>query len=54
MRTLKHACFTPPEIAVMRAIAHIEKKLAALPESERVEKAKALVVKIAILREAHN
>ena len=54
MRTLKHACFTPPEIAVMRAIAYIEKKLAALPESERVEKAKALVVKIAILREAHN
>ena len=54
MRTLKHAGFTPPEIAAMKVIAHIEKELVALPDSERVEKAKALVAKIAILREAHN
>lgn len=52
MRTLKHAGFTPPEIATMKAIAHTEKELAALPESERVEKAKALVARIALLREA--
>ena len=52
MRTLKHAGFTPPEIAAMKAIAHIEKELAALPESASVEKAKALVAKIALLREA--
>ena len=51
MRTLKHAGFTPPEIAAMKAIAHIEKELAALPESERVEKAKALVARLALLRE---
>ncbi len=52
MRTLKHAGFTPPEIAAMKAIAHIEKELAALPESDSVEKAKALVARIAMLREA--
>ena len=51
MRTLKHAGFTPPEIAAMKAIAYAEKELAALPESERVAKAKALVTKIAMLRE---
>ncbi len=60
MRTLKHAGFTPPEIAALKAIAHIEKELAALPQgglavpvnAERVEKAKALVARIALLREA--
>jgi Domain of unknown function (DUF1992) len=52
MRTLKHAGFTPPEIAAMKALAHIEKELAALPETERVEKAKALITKMATLREA--
>ena len=52
MRTLKHAGFTPPEIAAMKAIAQVEKELAALPDSERVEKAKALVARIAMLREA--
>ena len=52
MRTLKHAGFTPPGIAAMKAIAYVEKELAALPESERVEKAKALVTRIALLREA--
>ncbi len=52
MRTLKHAGFTPPEIAAMKAIANIEKELAALPETERVEKAKALIAKMATLREA--
>ena len=52
MRTLKHAGFTPPKIAAMKAIAHMEKELAALPESASVEKAKALVAKIAMLREA--
>ena len=52
MRTLKHASFTPPEIAAMKAIVRVEKELAALPESERVEKAKALVARIAMLREA--
>jgi Domain of unknown function (DUF1992) len=51
MRALKHAGFTPPEIAAMKALAHIEKELAALPETERVEKAKALVARIALLRE---
>ena len=54
MRTLKHAGFTPPEIVAMKAIANLEKELAALPESERVEKAKALVARIALLREAKN
>ena len=52
MRTLKHAGFTPPEIAAMKAIANIEKEWAALPEGERVEKAKALVARITMLREA--
>ena len=51
MRTLKHAGFTPPEIAAMKAIANLEKELAALPLNERVEKAKAIVAKIALLRE---
>lgn len=51
MRTLKHAVFTPPEIAAMKAITSVEKELAGLPESERVEKAKALVARIALLRE---
>lgn len=54
MRTLKHAGFTPPEIAAMKALAHIETELAALPESERVEKAKALVARIALLRGGKN
>lgn len=53
MRTLRHAGFSPPEIAAMKAIAHAEKELAALPDSERVAKAKALVTKIAMLREGH-
>lgn len=52
MRTLKHAGFTPPEIAAMKAIVKLEKELAALPASERVEKAKALVARITLLREA--
>jgi hypothetical protein len=52
MRTLKHAGFTPPEIAAMKAIANIEKELAALPETERVVRAKALIERIALLREA--
>lgn len=52
MRTLKHAGFAPPEIAAMNAIANVEKALAALPETERVERAKALVARIALLRES--
>lgn len=51
MRMLKHAGLTPPEIAAMKAIANVEKELAALPTSERVEKARALVARIAQLRE---
>jgi Domain of unknown function (DUF1992) len=51
MRTLKHAGFAPPEIAAMKAIAYAEKELAALPESGRVAKARALITKIAMLRE---
>ena len=51
MRTLKHAGFTPPEIVAMKALARLEKELATLPESERVEKAKVLVTKIVLLRE---
>ncbi len=54
MRTLKHAGYTPPEIAAMKAIANLEKELAALPASERVEKARALVARITVLREAKN
>lgn len=54
MRTLKHAGYTPPEIATMKAIANLERELAALPASERVEKARALVTRIAMLREAKN
>ena len=51
MRMLKHAGLTPPEIAALKAIANVEKELAALPTSERVEKARALVARIAQLRE---
>ena len=62
LRTLKHAGFTPPEIAMMKAIADIEKELAALSQGgradpvdvervERIEKAKALMARIALLRE---
>ena len=50
LRTLKHAGFTPPEIAAIKAIANVEKELEALSETERAEKAKALFAKIAILR----
>ena len=60
LRTLKHAGFTPPEIALMRAITDIEEQLAALAQgghtnctdAARVEKAKALLARIALLREA--
>ena len=52
MRTLKHAGYRPPEITAMKAIANLEKQLAALPASERVEKARALVARLAMLREA--
>lgn len=59
MRTLKHAGFTPPDIAWMKAIGDIEKELAEIPQggladlanAARVEKAKALVARIALLRE---
>ena len=60
LRTLKHAGFTPPEIAAMKTIANIEKELAALSQgghpnsadAARVEKAKTLLARIALLREA--
>lgn len=52
MRTLKHAGFTPPEIALMKAVASMEKELAGLPDSERVARARALVAQLALLREA--
>ena len=63
MRTLKHAGFTPPEIAMMTEIADIEKELVALSQGgradpvavervERVEKAKALMARITLLRES--
>ena len=52
MRTLKHAGYTPPEMAAMKAIANLEKELAALPQSERVEKATALAARIALLRDS--
>ena len=52
MRVLKNAGYTSPEIALLKSIANVEKELAALPASERTEKAKALMTKIAMLREA--
>ena len=52
MRVLKNAGYNPPEIALLKSIANVEKELAALPASERTEKAKALITKIALLREA--
>ena len=52
MRTLKHAGFTPPEIAMMKEIADIEKELVALSQGGRVEKAKALMARITLLRES--
>ena len=52
MRVLKNAGYTPPEIALLQSIANVEKGLAALPVSERTEKAKALITKIALLRDA--
>ena len=59
MRVLKNAGYTPPEIALLKSIANAEKELLALARDadhpcsrERVEKARALVAKIAMLREA--
>ena len=54
MRVLKNAGYTPPEIALLKSIANVEKELAALPVSGRIEKAKALITKIAQLREARS
>ena len=54
MRVLKNAGYTPPEIALLKSIANVEKELAALPASDRTEKAKALITKIALLREAQH
>ena len=54
MRVLKNAGYTPPEIALLKSIANVEKELAALPLSDRTEKAKALITKIAMLREAQH
>ena len=54
MRVLKNAGYTPPEIALLKSIANVEKELAALPASDRTEKAKALITKIAMLREAQH
>lgn len=51
-RVLKNAGYAPPEIAVMKAIVDLEKELASLPDNERVAKAKMLLTKIAMLREA--
>ena len=51
MRALKNAGYTPPEIALLKSIANVEKDLVALPASERTEKAKALITKIALQRE---
>ena len=53
MRVLKNAGYTPPEIALLKSIANVEKELAALPASDRTERAKALITKIALLRESH-
>ena len=54
MRVLKNAGYMPPEIALLKSIASVEKELAALPLSDRTEKAKALITKIAMLREAQH
>ena len=54
MRVLKNAGYTPPEIALLKSIANVEKELTALPLSDRTEKAKALITKIAMLREAQH
>ena len=54
MRVLKNAGYTPPEVALLKSIANVEKALAALPSSDRTEKAKALITKIAMLREAQH
>ena len=54
MRVLKNSGYTPPEIALLKSIANVEKELAALPLSDRTEKAKALITKIAMLREAQH
>ena len=51
-RVLKNAGYSPPEISAMKAIADLEKELAGLPDNERVAKAKVLLTKIAMLREA--
>jgi len=51
-RVLKNAGFAPPEISAMRAVADLEKELLNLPDSDRVARARALVSKIAALREA--
>ena len=52
MRVLKNSGYTPPGIALLKSIANVEKELAALPASERTEKATALITKIALLRES--
>ena len=52
MRVLKNAGYTPPEIALLKPIANLEKELATLPRSDKTEKAKALMTKITMLREA--
>ncbi len=54
MRVLKSAGYTPPEIALLKSIANVAKALAALPSTETTEKAKALITKIAMLREAQH
>lgn len=51
-RVLRNAGYSPPEISAMKAIADLERELASLPESERVARAKVLLTKIAMLREA--
>ena len=53
-RVLKNAGYSPPEISAMKAIADLEKELAGLPDNERVAKAKVLLTKIAMLREARD
>ena len=54
MRVLKNSGYTPPEIALLKSIANVEKEPAALPLSDRTEKATALITKIAMLREAQH
>ncbi len=51
-RVLRNAGYSPPEISAMKAIADLERELASLPESEWVARAKVLLTKIAMLREA--